>query len=121
MRLHDYIAAWRRRRYRPGSADCAQFAAGWVKASTGRDLAAGWRYRSLRRGQEVLRAAGYDDHVAYAAAHLEEVPILHAREGDIVVVEGQFGICAGGLVFVLHPGGGLGTVPLLSAERAFRV
>ena len=73
------------RPFRPGRHDCALFAAGWVKIATGRDFARGWRgrYRSLRRGQELLAGVGFADHIALAAAHLPEIAPAMAQIGTI--------------------------------------
>ena len=126
-RLADYIAVSFDRPLRPGRFDCALFAAGAVEAMTGEDPAAEWRgtYSTIEGGARALRAAGYADHVAFAAALFEEVPVSRAGVGDLAVVsEGDraaLGVIQGERVYVLHISGGLGTVPLTAAERAFRV
>lgn len=87
------------------------------------DYARGWRskYRSLKKGRELLQAAGHADHVAFAAAHLEEIHPAFAQTGDLAVIEGQaLGIVSAERVFVLRPDG-LGHLSLSKAERAFRV
>lgn len=111
------------RRFRPGKHDCALFVAGAVKAMTGVDHARGWRskYRSMKRGQALLREKGFADHVAFVAAHYPEVAPIMARAGDIAVIDGgALGIVQGPNIYVLRPDG-LGIVPLTAAERAFRV
>lgn len=119
--LIDYAAEAGKRPFRPGTHDCALFAAGWVKKATGRDLARGWRsqYRSLRRGQAILEQAGFQDHVALAAAYLEEVKPALAQIGDVAVLENDaFGIVAGEMVYCLRPEG-LGLIPRAQMKRAF--
>jgi len=121
--LIAYAAEAGARPFRPGRHDCALFAAGWVKIATGQDHARGWRstYRSLRRGQQVLEAAGYSDHVALAAAHLPEIPPAFAQPGDLAVLDDNaFGIIAGEMIYCLKPQG-LGLVPRGSMRRAFAV
>lgn len=121
--LNAYIAECRKRRFRPGVHDCATFVAGWVKKATGADYARGWRgkYRSLKKGQALLQEAGHADHVAFAAAHLEEIPAAFAQTGDLAVIGGRaLGIVSAERVFVLRPDG-MGHVSLSKAERAFRV
>ncbi|SMO98935.1 hypothetical protein SAMN06265173_1482 [Thalassovita litoralis] len=121
--LTAYLEAARHRRFRPGSHDCALFIAGWVRRVTGIDHAEGWRgrYRSLKRGQTLLRDIGFEDHVALVASLLEETPPARARNGDIALMNGHaLGILSAERVFVLHPDG-LGSVTRLQAERAFRV
>ncbi|WP_370286930.1 DUF6950 family protein [Pseudooceanicola nanhaiensis] len=126
-RLAAYIAVSFERPLRPGRFDCALFAAGAIEAMTGEDPAADWRgsYSTIEGGISALRAAGHTDHVAFAAALFDEVPVAHARLGDLAVVpEGDragLGVVQGARVYVLHISGGLGTVPLIAAERAFRV
>lgn len=125
-RLRAHAAQAARKKFRPGSHDCALFAAGAVKAMTGTDLARGWRskYRSLKRGREMLAELGYADHVALAAAHLPEIPPAMAQVGDVAAVEEEgelaLGIVQGERIWVLRPDG-LGTVLLTDASRAFCV
>jgi len=109
--------------FRPGSHDCALFAAGWVKLATGQDFARGWRstYRSLKRGQQLLEEAGFADHVALAAAHLPEIAPAFAQIGDLAVLDDHaFGIVAGEMIYCLRPNG-LGLVPRSAMRRAFQV
>jgi hypothetical protein len=121
--LIAYAAEAGSRPFRPGRHDCALFAAGWVKLATGEDLARGWRsrYRSLKRGQLLLRGAGFSDHVALAAAHLPEIAPAFAQVGDVAVLEDNaFGIVAGEMIYCLRPDG-LGLVPRGQMHRAFAV
>lgn len=118
--LGDYLASAQGKTFRYGSHDCAMFAARWVLAQTGRDLMLGIRYRSLREGLELLRAAGFESHIEAAASQLEEVPPLMARRGDIAAVERCLGIITGERVALLERDG-MATVPLTSATRAFRI
>jgi hypothetical protein len=121
--LIAYAAEAGARPFRPGRHDCALFAAGWVKLATGQDLARGWRgtYRSLRRGQQLLEDAGYNDHVDFAAAHLPEIAPAFAQVGDIAVLDDNaFGITAGEMIYCLKPQG-LGLVPRSAMRRAFQV
>jgi hypothetical protein len=121
--LIAYAAEAGARPFRPGRHDCALFAAGWVKLVTGRDLARGWRstYRSLKRGQRLLREAGFADHVALAAAHLPEIAPAFAQPGDLAVLEDNaFGLNAGEMIYCLRPDG-LGLVPRGQMRRAFAV
>lgn len=120
MTLHEYIRANRARRFRYGRHDCALFAAGWVIASGGPDLTLGITYASLTDGLAQLRARGFSDHVAVAAAHLPAVPVLRARAGDLAEIDGALGIVTGETVAVLARNG-VGVRPLTDARRAFRV
>lgn len=121
--LIKYAADAGQRPFRPGRHDCALFAAGWVKLATGQDFARGWRstYRSLKRGQQLLAEAGFEDHVALAAAHLPEVAPAFAQVSDIAILDDQaFGIVVGEMIYCLRPEG-LGLVPRGQMRRAFNV
>lgn len=126
-RLTVYLQGRVSMRFKPGSNDCATFAAGAVEAMTGVDLGRDYRgYRTLSGGKRRLRESGYDDHIALAASLLEEVPVAFATEGDIAVVqeadgEPALGVVQGEMIYVLRPDEGWGFVPLLHALRAFRV
>lgn len=125
--LHRYLAEVRGRAFEPGKWDCALFAAGWVKACTGKDPARGWRgkYRSISRGLAMLRDAEGTDHVGLADRWAKPVSgWMQARPGDLaVVMDGEhpcFGIVGGSRIHVLLPSRGLDVVPLSRAERVFR-
>lgn len=131
-RLTACLAQVARQPYRPGTQDCALFAAGAVAAMTGEDLAAPWRghYRSVKEGLKALRAAGFADHLAFVSAHFPEIPPAFANPGDLAELEGLDGLPALGVVqgehvYVLRPVvdgvGGIGLVPLTAVRRAWRV
>lgn len=128
-RLGEYLAQVVRLPFRPGQHDCALFAAGAVEAMTGTDLAAAWRgkYRALGAGKAMLRARGYADHVALAAALFPEVLPALAQVGDLAVLpsgDGQvaeaLGVVQGPGVYVLNPGG-IAVVNRLHIQRSFSV
>lgn len=122
--LHDYLEVSRFRKFRPGSHDCALFAANWVKVALGVDYAKGWRgqYRGLAAGQALLQSKGFADHIALVASHLKEIPRAFANVGDLAVVgeDRALGIVAGEFVWVLRPKG-LGRVDLLAASHVFKL
>ncbi len=126
--LFDYLTVVRsqKRMIRPSHHDCAVFAAGWVKACTGRDLAADWRgrYRSLDGGRALLKEEGFDSLADLAASHLQEIDGWeHSEPGDIAAIceEGHtaLGIIGGPQIHVLGLQG-LDYVHLGRAERVFR-
>lgn len=123
--LRPYLRAADARPWRYGAHDCAQFAAGWVRLVTGRDLAQGLHYATLRDGLAQLQARGFTDHVAAAAAHLPEVPVAFARRGDLAAIRRPrglvLGIVLGERVAALSRHHGVQQVPLTEAFRAFRV
>lgn len=121
--LHDFVDGIKTKPFRPGSHDCALFAAGWVRFLTGEDLTAGLRgkYKTLKKGQELLEAQGFKSHVDLAASRLSEIHPAFAQIGDVAVVdEDALGIVAGDFIYVLKPSG-LATVSRLRATRAFQV
>lgn len=125
-RLAEYLAAGPRRAWGYGANDCALFTAGAVAAMTGTDPAAAWRgrYGDLRAGIALIRAEGYRDHLAFVAAHFEEIAPAFAQVGDIAVIDGAdgpaLGIVQGEAIYALSEAGPR-LVPLLAAPRAFRV
>lgn len=123
--LTAYIVAQMRAPFAYGRNDCALFAAGAVKAMTGKDLARGFRgYRSLKEGHQKLKDKGFGDHIALVESLLPEVSVSFAQAGDIAVVNDRdgpaLGVVQGEAIYVLRRDG-IGLVDLLKAERAFRV
>lgn len=90
-----------------GSNDCALFAADYVLAITGVDLAAQWRgYDSARGAAEHIAAVG--GMAAFVAALTPRHPNL-AQRGDIVLAD-----CEGRETFGLAVGSGLWAAPSAS-------
>lgn len=120
--LQAFLAENQSRAFKPGEWDCALCAAEWVKVSTGRDLAEEYRgrYKTMKAGQKLIAAQGYEDHVAMVAAHFPEVHPAFAQIGDLAAVGEALGIVAGEHVFVLRETG-FGIVMLERADRAFEV
>lgn len=125
-RLTQYLNSVVKAPFEEGVHDCALFFAGCVEAMTGRDLAAEWRgrYTTTRGGLRVLRKSGYADHLAVAEAHFEPRAVAMLRPGDGAAVQTEegpaLGIVQGERIYVLTPQR-LALVPLLSAERGWRV
>ena len=115
-----------RQPFEMGQHDCALFAAGCVEAMTGADYAADFRgrYKTMKGGIRVLRKAGFEDHIALAASHFDEIAPAFAGEGDLAAVDTPdglaLGVVQGAGVYVLGLDG-LGVVSRLQAVRAFRV
>lgn len=128
-RLHRYVVSVYRTPFEPGTHDCALFtaAAVMVQDKNGIDFAADFRgrYSTIEAGLNLLQAAGYDDHIALAAAKLLEIPPAIARIGDVAAVE--FGDAGTALTIVGGPHlvgpmmGMRGSVSRLMAIRAFAV
>lgn len=126
-RLDLFVATSARRPFVWGDHDCALYAAAACDAQIGIDFAAPFRgrYSSLEEGLKLLQDAGFADHVALAAANLQEIPVAFAQVGDIAAVDlGDIGVgltvVAGHrLIGPMMTAGG--SVPLTSAFRAFSV
>ncbi|MDN5786402.1 hypothetical protein [Pseudorhodobacter sp.] len=126
-RLIAWISKIHNRPILPGQHDCCLFGAGAIEAQTGVDLAAGWRgrYSTYAGGRRILRKAGYDDHIALIAAHLDEAHVSTAAEGDIAILPTEdgdaVGLVQGVAVYVLGPSGRLGLAPMCPVQRLFKV
>lgn len=123
-RLTEYLQKSAGEGFKFGRMDGAIFASGAIKAMTGEDLMKGLRgYRTAKGGIKKLKAAGYDDHVAFAEAHMAETDTPQA--GDLAIIEGEdgpcFGICQGRSVYVITEREGLVTVANSRIDRAFSV
>jgi len=111
--------------FRPGKVDCANFAHGWYKLVTGRDIRErlGIDYASLDEGKRLLAAQGYADLGDLAASLMPEVPARAAVLGDIAAirVEGEYalGIIGGPQVHVLTLSG-LSALSACNVDRVFR-
>ena len=115
-----------RRPFEYGKLDGPMFAADALKAMTGKDVARGMRgYKTLAGGFKKLRAKGFETPDGPFAAILEAIPPMTAQPGDIVVFEGQMGVCLGvcgdGEVYAVDADRGLGRAALTDAVRAYRV
>ena len=126
-RLIEYVSKAARTPFEWGTHDCALFAAGAVKAQTGKDPARGLRgrYSTAAGAMKHLRKLGYDRIEDLAAERLEEISPAFAQVGDLAVLDGDgeigaLGVVQGERIYVLHPDG-LALMPLMSARRAFRV
>lgn len=126
-RLIAYVSGAARTPFEWGRHDCALFAAGAVKAQTGKDPACGLRgqYRTAAGAMKHLRKLGYTSLGDLIGAQFREVSPAFAQVGDLAVVHDDMatealGVVQGERIYVLRPDG-LGLVPLTEARRAFRV
>lgn len=125
--LVAYLAAANHKPHRYGHHDCMIFAAGAVKALTGRDPARGHRgkYSSAATARRYLASLGFDSVEAMIDRILPEKPVLRAQRGDIVLdEEGMPGVCIGGeALFVGTKNGeeGLVRVPRAKWRKAWAV
>jgi len=126
-RLAVYLDGHRGAVFRYGRLDCALFAAGAVKAMTGKDPARGFRskYRSQASAVRAIRAAGFEDLAAVVSSKFEAIAPAFARRGDLVMDrDGSLGVCVGReALFVGEEGGLAGLVrqPISAWAKAWRV
>lgn len=108
--LQEYLDAKR-------SADeaCAYFAAGAVEVQTGVDLLPKFRGRMTWAR----------DHLEEAVTEvLEPRPVWFARNGDLVMKDGNLGVCHGALSFFMamdEAATGTSTVPTQQCQKAWTV
>lgn len=108
--LNDYLDEKRN-----ADMPCAHFVCGAVQVMTGVDLLAKFRGRMVWARDNLEQAV---DEV------LEPRPIAFARAGDVVMQDGNVGICNGEVSFfmALHEGQtGTATVPTLECDKAWTV
>ena len=82
-----------------GESDCMIFAGENVLILTGVDLVSSHKgkYSTEREAIAYLKKAGYDRPVDMVASHLEEVSVSMAQRGDLVMYQGNLGVCMAGL------------------------
>jgi hypothetical protein len=147
-RLHNYILRRQNEAFKWGAMDCCLFAADAVKEITGTDLGAEFRgsYDDLISAARVMRdfirvEQGLEPVENEIDAHdlverfaeklaarfaIEEVPVLCAQRGDVVLLDSPMGKGLGvvGLHGThVHATGpdGIVDIPLAECERAWRV
>ena len=125
-RLTAYLIVCARKPFEEGVHDCALFAAAAVAAVTGADPAAAFRgrYQTTKAGVQLLRRAGFADHVALAESLFVEVHPAFATPGDLAVVAAEdgpaLGIVQGEAIYLLTRQG-LGLTPIAQALRILKV
>lgn len=97
--LAAHIANARSRPFVWGEHDCVLWCADWVRKVTDRDPAADCRgqYSSEADARLALNALGCSTPAELADRHLPQIPVAHAKRGDVVLhpVTGGLGICDG--------------------------
>ena len=121
--LHDYLLEAESRPFAWGEHDCALWAAGWVRLSTGDDFASAWRgrYRTARGAKALMTRRGFSGVAAIASAHLCEIPVPLAQRGDLLLhPSDSLGVCAGARGYFVTESGLLAEAAL-ACGRAWRV
>lgn len=128
-RLHAFVDSVKRSPFAWASHDCfCGWAADAVEAMTGEDIATAYRsaYSTPKGAVDVMKAAGFATLADLVASHLPEIHLSQAHVGDIAAIEDDspfgytLGIVNGEMILVLGERA-MGTVPLFSAARAFKV
>jgi hypothetical protein len=124
--LADYLAGKQGCVFAWGTCDCAMFAAGAVEAMTGTDPASDIRgqYKSQASAARAIKRKGFTDLGEWVGSLFSEIGPAFAHRGDIVMSDGNLGICTGGIAwFVGEENGepGLVSRPMQEWERAWRV
>lgn len=124
--LAEYLAEHREAVFEWGQCDCAMFAAGAIEAMTGVDPAddVRGRYKSQAGAGRAIKRKGFADLGEWVSSKFEEVAPVFAHRGDIVMVGGSLGICAGAAAWFVGEEGqasGLVSQPMPMWERAWRV
>jgi hypothetical protein len=124
--LADYLLAQREAVFAWGRMDCVLFAAGAVAAMTGADPAADLRgkYRSQAGAGRLLKQLGFANLAVAVDSVLVPVAPAAAHRGDVVMLDGNLGLCTGRTaLFLPEEGGepGLAVRATLQCERAWRV
>lgn len=125
--LIEYIDRARQHPFEYGEQDCALFVAQAIEVMTGVDLFSDLKgeYASLEEGIEKLKVSGFTDHIDMVSKIFDEHRNkANTQMGDIAIIDtpqGQaLGIVGGAEIFVMREKG-LGTMPLMSATRTFKV
>lgn len=122
--LIAWLAETRNLEFQYGVHDCALFAAGAVKAVTGRDLAQELRgeYATLREGLKKLKDEGYKSHVDFVRKKFKKTS--RPKPADIAVIKTPdglaLGIVQGAMIYVAAPIG-WGVVPREHSTEFFEV
>lgn len=106
--------------------DCMMFASGGVKAVTGFDPGKGHRgkYKGHASSVRYLKTLGAKSPSDYLDQVFPSVPKAFARRGDLVSVEGNIGICIGGValfVGVENDEPGLIRIPFAEWQAAWAI
>jgi hypothetical protein len=122
-RLAGVIDAWAKEPFEWGVHDCALWAAAAVEAQTGKDFAAPFRgkYTSQKGAAVALRKYGAGTLEATMTKFLDEpIPVAFAKRGDIVMRDGNVGVCVG--YYALFVGDeGLEQIAAMACQKAWAV
>lgn len=121
-RLSAYIASKRNEPFAYGTNDCANFVAGAILATTGEDVYSEYRsqYDSEFGSLRVLKEIGHGDLEATIDALFPEVPVAHAKRGDIAFFDGSIGVVIGSFAWFVSDDG-LERVPRAMWDKTWSV
>ncbi len=122
-RLAVVLADWHAQPFVWGRADCAHFALACLQAVSGRD----WyvlelpRYHDARSAARALKKLNARSVAGVTAQLLgPAIPASALGRGDLALVDGALGVCAGEKIWALCPTG-LTALPRSSAQAGWRV
>lgn len=117
-RLAGYLAGLDGAAFEWGRLDCVIFAAGAVKTVTGTELGIKRGYKSQAGAFRALKQAGFTSLPEAVDSLLTPVEVAFARRGDVLMHNGNLGICIGRDGLFLSDKG-WARVPVLSCEKAW--
>jgi len=98
VRLNEYIIAAEKKEFKLGTHDCCIFAAGAIKAITGKDPMPEFRdqYDDWKSAEDALDEIGYDNLYKTLAKKFG-TPVIgqKGQKGDLAFYEGACGIVLG--------------------------
>jgi hypothetical protein len=121
-RLDAVLNQWGQQQFEWGRWDCALLAADCIEALTGTDPAAAFRgrYSTKQGAAAALRKYGAGTLKATLDAATDgQIPPALAQRGDVVMFQGNAGVCMGRMSLFI--GEGLEQVPTLDCETAWGV
>lgn len=121
--LTDYIAASQNTPFEWGRNDCCLWVGRYVDYVRGSNLASRWvgAYNTASGADQVLRLIGFKNAADMADAYLPRKNISTASRGDVVMIGGALGICAGRRSYFFIEERGLSALPTLKCAAAWEV
>lgn len=131
IRLEHFIVDRKKEPFHFGTFDCCLAVCDAVKEMTGIDIGESFRgYNGKDEADIVLEKNGGVEGIAeHVSKHydIEEIGVPFAGRGDICLVDYEEQLCLGIVftdgrnIFAPHFPGGWGSVPIMTARRAWRI
>lgn len=123
VKLNDYLVKTQKKSFGYGKFDCCIFAAGAVKAMTGKDPMKEFRgkYASEKESKEALKNIGKGTlYRTLTSKFGRPVPATMGQRGDIAYDKGRLGLIIGREALFLCKDG-FSPMPINQVGKAFRV